>query len=74
MTLLAERTTALQTQPLLRTDFMKEMRRFLPAATVRDTLEKEAYWGYLVEPVDDLGKRAMATLQGFESKILSEGP
>lgn len=63
VTLLTERTTALQTQPLLRTDLMKEMRRFLPAATVRDTLEKEAYWGYLVGRVDDLGERARATLQ-----------
>lgn len=61
--LLTERTTALQTQPLLRADFMKEMRRFLPAATVRDTIEKEAYWSYLVALVDELGKRAMASLR-----------
>ena len=60
VTLLTERTAALQTQPAMREDFMKEMRRFLPAATVRDTIEKEAYWSFLVGLVEDLGKKAMA--------------
>lgn len=63
MTLLTERTAALQTQPAMREDFMKEMRRFLPAATVRDTIEKEAYWSFLVGLVEDLGKKAMAALR-----------
>ena len=60
VTLITERTAALQTQPAMREDFMKEMRRFLPAATVRDTIEKEAYWSFLVGLVEDLGKKAMA--------------
>ena len=63
VTLLTERTAALQTQPAMREDFMKEMRRFLPAATVRDTIEKEAYWSFLVGLVEDLGKKAMAALK-----------
>jgi predicted nucleotidyltransferase component of viral defense system len=63
VTLLTERTAALQNQPAMREDFMKEMRRFLPAATVRDTIEKEAYWSYLADLVEDLGKKAMAALK-----------
>lgn len=63
VTLLTGRTAALQTQPAMREDFMKEMRRFLPAATVRDTIEKEAYWSYLADLVDELGKKAMAALK-----------
>lgn len=63
VTLLTERTAALRTQPVMRKDFMKEMRRFLPAATIRDTVDKEAYWSYLADLVDDLGKKAMKTLK-----------
>jgi len=63
VTLLTERTAALRTQPVMREDFMKEMRRFLPAATIRDTIEKEAYWSYLADLVDDLGKKAMKALK-----------
>ena len=57
---LQERIGALKTQPELRNDFMKEMRRFLPAATVRETIEKEPYWSYLTEIVEELGRKAIA--------------
>lgn len=60
---LKERTASLQTLPVMREDFMKEMRRFLPATTMRDTIEKEAYWSFLADLVDDLGKKAMAALK-----------
>lgn len=63
ITSLTERTASLHTQPVMREDFMKEMRRFLPAATVRDTVEKEAYWSFLTDRVDELGKKAMAALK-----------
>ena len=63
MTLLTERTAALQTQAAMREDFITEMRRFLPAATVRDMIEKEAYWSYLADLVEDLRKKAMAALR-----------
>ena len=61
--LLQERIDAMKTRPEMREDFMKEMRRFLPAATVRDTIEKEPYWAYLTQVVDDLGRKAMAVLR-----------
>lgn len=62
-TLLQERTAALRSQPSMREDFMKEMRRFLPAATVRDTIEKEAYWTYLTGVIGELGQKALAALK-----------
>jgi len=61
--LLTERIATLMTQPEMRRDFMKEMRRFLPAATVRDTIEKEAYWTYLTQVVEDLGRQAITALK-----------
>ena len=62
ITLLEERLTALGTQPEIRAAFMKEMRRFLPAAIVRDTLEQDSYWAYLTRVVIDLGRQAMVAL------------
>lgn len=62
-TLLKERIAALKTQPEMREDFMKEIRRFLPAATVRDTIEKEPYWTYLTQVVEDLGRQALSILK-----------
>ncbi len=62
VTMLETRLTALRTQPEMRKDFMKEMRRFLPAATVRDTIDREPYWDYLTQIVTELGRKAVATL------------
>jgi len=45
--LIAERLNALKQQPAMRSDFVAEMRRFLPAATVRGTIENPAYWDFL---------------------------
>jgi len=44
-------------------EFIKEMRRFLPAATVRDTIEKELYRACLAQVVDDLARKAMPALK-----------
>jgi predicted nucleotidyltransferase component of viral defense system len=63
MASLAARLTALRRQPDTRARFMTEMRRFLPAATVRDTIEKEPYWTYLTQVVTDLGQQAVAALK-----------
>jgi hypothetical protein len=61
--LLEERLRALATQPEMHGDFMKEMRRFLPTATVRDTIEREPYWSYLTQVVAELGQKAVKSLQ-----------
>ncbi|MDP1586948.1 MAG: nucleotidyl transferase AbiEii/AbiGii toxin family protein [Prosthecobacter sp.] len=63
LTLLQERVNGLKTRPEMRADFMKEMRRFLPAATVRDTIEKESYWTYLTQVVAEQSLRAIAALK-----------
>lgn len=61
--LLKERIASLKTQPEMRKEFLKEMRRFLPSATVRDTIEKEAFWIYLTQRVEDFGREAMSALK-----------
>jgi predicted nucleotidyltransferase component of viral defense system len=58
--LLRDRMSGLRTEAPMRKDFIKEMRRFLPAAAIRDTIEKPAYWEYLIQVVDDQVKRAVA--------------
>ncbi len=60
--LLEERLATLNTQPEIRTAFMKEMRRFLPAAIVRDTLGLDSYWAYLTRVVTEAGSTAVADL------------
>jgi predicted nucleotidyltransferase component of viral defense system len=61
-TALQERTTALKTQPAYRDDFMKEMRRFLPATTIRDTVEKEPWWSYLTQLIDEQATKALKAI------------
>ncbi len=50
--LLSERVSLLQIDPQVRTAFSHEMKRFLPEKTVRQTVEDEAFWGYLVTVVE----------------------
>ena len=58
------RLAALRTQPAMREAFMQEMRRFLPAAAVRETIETEPYWSYMTQVVTELGRKAVAALPG----------
>lgn len=62
ITLLEARLTALGAQSEIRAEFMKEMRRFLPASIVRDTIERDSFWVYLTRVVTDLGRKAVAAL------------
>ena len=57
---LQSRVLGFKSLPELRLDFVKEMRRFLPAAVVRDTIEKEVYWEYLIQVIDEQTTRAIA--------------
>ncbi len=61
--LLKERIASLKTQPEMRKEFLKEMRRFLPSNTARDTIEKEAFWIYLTQRVEDFAREAMSALK-----------
>ncbi len=47
------RLADLKTMPEMKDHFIQEMRRFLPAATLRNTLEKPAYWVYLNQVISD---------------------
>jgi predicted nucleotidyltransferase component of viral defense system len=58
--LLQSRSAALSNEPRLREDFLKEMRRFLPAVTVRDTLENPAWWTYLTQVIEEQVRLALA--------------
>lgn len=48
MELLAQRLDRLQHDPDLHTDFIREMKRFLPPQIVAETIEQEVFWDYLV--------------------------
>lgn len=61
--LVTERMNALQEQPALRSDFVAEMRRFLPAATVRGTIENPAYWDFLNGTLQEQAALAIKTLK-----------
>ena len=60
--LLQSRSAALKQEPQLREDFLKEMRRFLPAVTVRDTLENLSWWTYLTQVIEEQVRLALAQL------------
>jgi hypothetical protein len=61
-TLLSERTNRCKRSPLMRDDFMKEMRRFLPATAIRDTVEKEPWWSYLTQVIDEQAAKALKAI------------
>ncbi|MDD5261248.1 MAG: nucleotidyl transferase AbiEii/AbiGii toxin family protein [Methylacidiphilales bacterium] len=46
----------------MRSDFMKEMQRFLPATMVAETLEKASYWQYLTQLLEEECAKATAGL------------
>lgn len=61
--LLRGRVQGLKSQLEMRNDFVKEMRRFLPAVIIRDTVGTEAYWEYLTQVVEEQAVRAIAAMK-----------
>ncbi len=61
-TALQERSTALKTQSAYRDDFVKEMRRFLPATVIRDTVEKDPWWSYLTQVIEEQATKALKAI------------
>ncbi len=57
---LRDRLEKLRSDEAVRADFLKEMQRFLPAATVRDTLSQRGWWSYLTSVVEDQARAALA--------------
>lgn len=56
--LLAARQQALLSEPQLFDEFRQEMRRFLPAALVEETVEEPAFWRYLTSLMTEESQRA----------------
>jgi predicted nucleotidyltransferase component of viral defense system len=64
-TRLRQRIDYLTNDAHARDNFLKEIRRFLPAATVRETLENPAWWNFLTQVIADQSKLALsATAEG----------
>ncbi len=57
---LRERVERLASDPETRADFLKEMQRFLPAATARESLSQDGWWSYLVAAIMDQAHAALA--------------
>jgi len=60
--LLRERIASLKADPATREEFLKEIHRFLPAATVRETLTQPAWWDYLTSVLEDQARLALTAL------------
>jgi hypothetical protein len=61
--LLKSRVQGLRSRPEMRDDFVKEIRRFLPASMVRDTFGTDAYWEFLIQVIGEQTARAIAALR-----------
>lgn len=59
---LGRRLDALRTEPSAREDFLREMRRFLPAGTVRGSLDNPDWWNYLMQLLADLSRSALGKI------------
>ena len=59
--LVGERLDSLRSNPQIRVDFIKEMQRFLPAQTVRNTVESEDYWEFLSTQIEELVRLSLST-------------
>ena len=61
---LQDRLDQLTGMPGMREDFLREMRRFLPADIVHETVENPAFWNFLVAETTFLGRSVVSSLQG----------
>lgn len=62
--LLDERSRSLQENPDLYIEFKQEMRRFLPADLVIQSVDQPAFWGFVTSLVDDLCRQTQRHLAG----------
>ncbi len=54
---LQQRTMLLQSDPMVRKDFLAEMRRFLPPAVFGESLETDEFWTYLIGLITNEGEK-----------------
>ncbi len=62
----AERTASLQSDPEIVKEFRKEMARFLPNTTVKETVNSEKFWEYLSNLLASYHQTLAQTLSGQE--------
>ncbi|MGQ7819340.1 nucleotidyl transferase AbiEii/AbiGii toxin family protein [Metapseudomonas furukawaii] len=60
--LLTQRVATLREDPQTRLDFRSEMRRFLPARIVLETIENDRFWDYVLAELPLLARRVEASL------------
>lgn len=73
MELIQARTASVQDDPSVRMAFIDEMRRFLPARIVAETIEKKDFWDFLAGLIQEEGQRAIATVRP-QAASSSPGP
>lgn len=59
---LQQRSASLSATPETRTDFIREMQRFLPTGTAMDTVNQIAFWEYLTNLIREECARTLAAL------------
>jgi predicted nucleotidyltransferase component of viral defense system len=62
----SERATSLQSDPEIVKEFRKEMARFLPNTTVKETVNSEKFWVYLSNLTESYHQTLVQTLNGQE--------
>jgi predicted nucleotidyltransferase component of viral defense system len=62
----SERATSLQSDPEIVKEFRKEMARFLPNTTVKETVNSEKFWVYLSNLAESYHQTLVQTLNGQE--------
>jgi len=61
---LRQRSATLSSDPVAATDFIREMQRFLPAATVTDTVNQKEFWQYLTNLIQEECALVLAATPG----------
>ena len=62
----AQRAASLQSDPEILKEFRKEMARFLPNTTVKETVNSEKFWEYLSNLLESYSQTLVQTLNGQE--------
>ncbi len=68
--LLAERIRLMRIEPSVRKAFTNEMKRFLPAQTVFQTVENPEFWEYLTSLIEAEGRKVISYLSGSSNTAL----
>lgn len=60
----SERATSLKNDPEIAKEFRKEMARFLPNETVKETVNSEKFWEYLSNLMENYYQQVIQVLEG----------